>query len=201
MTDAGVPHTPGAGWARVKAELGDMVPDLTEEDERDLDRFLGTAVQAGPSVNRELTVDRVALDDMLMQFRRQATEGCSCTVAGGPDPETPEIEEDPRCPEHGEAARHRQDSERLWQIYGQMAAAMGVDVSEPFPAVDVFADAVRRIQATEGWEREWGVEASGGGVTACGDEGGARWVADHEGGRVVSRLVGTWEPAEPGGSS
>lgn len=40
---AGAPerHTPGAGWARAKAELGDMVPDLTEEDERHLDGLLG----------------------------------------------------------------------------------------------------------------------------------------------------------------
>lgn len=56
--------------------------------------------------------------------------------------------------------------------------------------------AAGRRQATEGWKREWGVEVSGGGVTRCGDEGGARWVAEHEGGRVVSRLVGSWEPAE-----
>lgn len=55
MTDAGVPHTPGAGWARVKAELGDMVPDLTEEDERAVDALLAGAGQ-GATVNRELTV-------------------------------------------------------------------------------------------------------------------------------------------------
>ncbi len=40
---ATAPHTPGAGWARAKAELGDMVPDLTEEDLRRADEVLAAA--------------------------------------------------------------------------------------------------------------------------------------------------------------
>jgi hypothetical protein len=38
---AGPPrHTPEAGWARVKAELGDIVPDITDEDERRADEII-----------------------------------------------------------------------------------------------------------------------------------------------------------------
>lgn len=37
------PHTPGAGWARAKAELGDMVPDLTDEDEARADEIIAAA--------------------------------------------------------------------------------------------------------------------------------------------------------------
>ena len=133
--------------------------------------------------------------------RRQATDGCSCTVAGGPDPETPLVEENPRCPEHGDAARHKHDSERLWQLYGQLADAMGIDAAEPFPAVDVFAEAVRRVQATEDWERQWAVaHVDGGWVYAYESEADARAHCTVDWHRVVSRLVGPWEPTEQDGA-
>lgn len=42
------PHTPGAGWARVKAELGDIVPDLTAEDEARADEIIAVAKTLPP---------------------------------------------------------------------------------------------------------------------------------------------------------
>jgi hypothetical protein len=55
-------------------------------------------------------------------------------------------------------------------------------------------------QATEGWEREWGVDlADGGDIWCSANEPAARQVAAHHASpraRVVSRLVGPWEPAE-----
>lgn len=52
-------------------------------------------------------------------------------------------------------------------------------------------------QATEGWEREWGVSADAG-VYVYPDQRAARETSLHSdwGRPVVSRLVGPWEPAE-----
>lgn len=63
-----------------------------------------------------------------------------------------------------------------------------------------------RRQATEGWERQWGVElpplfGDEAGVHLCEDEALAHHVALREPeSRVVSRLVGPWEPTEQDGS-
>lgn len=55
-----------------------------------------------------------------------------------------------------------------------------------------------RRQATEGWDREWGVQfLPDGHVFAADDEAEAHNTANRDVQRfVVSRLVGPWEPAE-----
>lgn len=72
---------------------------------------------------------------------------CRCIVTSSGDPESPDIELVSVCPEHGYDAQCRRDSRTLWEVYARLAAAMGVDVSEPFPAVDVFAEAEQRLRS------------------------------------------------------
>lgn len=71
------------------------------------------------------------------------------------------------------------------------------DTPQPIDAAYERGVAEGRRQATEGWEREWGVRSPAGSVEVRRDERGARRLASyHEGARPVSRLVGPWEPAE-----
>jgi len=44
--------TPGAGWARVKREMPHIVPEITDEDERNLDRLLSDTDQPTPAPER-----------------------------------------------------------------------------------------------------------------------------------------------------
>jgi hypothetical protein len=55
-------------------------------------------------------------------------------------------------------------------------------------------------EATEGWEREWGLDLHGRGASCVLSERDARGIAagcpDHLKAEVFSRLVGPWEPAD-----
>lgn len=98
------------------------------------------------------------------------------------------------CP----ASRACKDAARLVTHAEQLA---GVQAD-----ADDFVDRLLagRRQAAEGWDREWGVEP-GPGAEARYDEGteadARRFAALQPDRRVVSRLVGPWEPSAPEGGS
>lgn len=183
-------HTPGAGMERLKREFPGMVPELTEEDEARTDALLAaakealekrygqprTAAQERAVLARRLGDDRIALDDMLMQFSKEdLDEAYARGVSEG---------------------LRRADNAINWQT-SCLGCADRLDglIAERARGYEEGLAEGRR-QATEGWERSWGVDTPSGPI-GCDDEEDARGYAALPGwGHVVSRLVGPWEPVE-----
>lgn len=106
--------------------------------------------------------------------------------------------------------RERCTQDLLDALAPELAAAWGEGYAEARNEVTAEADRaywrgheLARRQATEGWDRRWAVEEPWRTPFGCDDEADAREAVAHfaPGSRVVSRLVGPWEPDEPKGSS
>jgi hypothetical protein len=87
---------------------------------------------------------------------------CVCVLApDGPDGESAYIvEEKPHCPEHGESASARLRLDWASRTYDRLARVVGVDPTEPFPAIDVAVEVERRLGELERLRR----------VGICGDQ-------------------------------
>lgn len=92
-----VEHTPGAGWARAKAELGDMVPEITAEDEARLDEIIaaGKAAAKRPRRTPARPAAPTAQVSRAVVGERDAAEGVAAVVlpdAAATDPEPLDLE-------------------------------------------------------------------------------------------------------------